>query len=46
MLFMKQSKFDDTFTEEEIKLIEALAEVSIKKGLLCSEKELFAILRS
>lgn len=36
-----ENNFDETFTEKEIELIESLAEVSIKKNLLCTEEELF-----
>ena len=43
---MEESEFDETFTEEEVKLIEKLAEISIEKGLLHSEKEIFEKLRA
>jgi hypothetical protein len=43
---MEKSEFDETFSEKEIELIEKLAEVSIKNGLLGTEEELRKILRS
>ena len=44
--FMEKSEFDETFSDKEIELIEKLAEISIKKGLLGTEEELRKILRS
>jgi len=41
---MENSEFDETFTDKEIELIEAFAEVSIKKGLLGTEEELMKVL--
>jgi hypothetical protein len=43
---MEESEFDETFSKEEILLIEELAKVSIKKGLLGTEEELRKILKS
>lgn len=43
---MEESEFDETFTKKEIELIEELAEISIKKGLLGTEEELRKILKS
>jgi hypothetical protein len=42
---MEKVEFDETFSKEEILLIEELAKVSIKKELLHSEKEIFDKLR-
>ena len=36
----EREEFDETFTEDEIKLIEELIEKSIRKGRLRSEEEL------
>lgn len=41
----EESEFDETFTEKEIELIEALAIHSIKNDKLISEEELFSSLK-
>ncbi len=39
-----QNQFDETFTDQEIALIDSLIETSVNKNLLVSEKELNIIL--
>ncbi|MBI2106125.1 hypothetical protein HYT56_04790 [Candidatus Woesearchaeota archaeon] len=41
----EKNEFDETFTKEEIKLIDALIEHSIKDKKIVSEKELMKVLR-
>lgn len=38
----EESEFDESFSDKEIELIEKLTELSVKKGKLRSEKEIFA----
>ncbi len=41
----EESEFDETFTDQEIELIEALTIYSIKNNKLISEEELFSSLK-
>ncbi len=42
---MGESTYDETFSDKEIELFEALAELSIKTGQLHSKEEILAALR-
>jgi len=42
---MKKEKYDESFTEKEIKLIDKLIEVSLKKKLFATEEELNKVLK-
>ena len=37
----EENKFDETFTQKEIELIEEFAELTVKNGDLVDEKEIF-----
>jgi len=41
----KKSKFDESFSEKEIELIDKLIDTSIKKGQIVDEKSLIRALR-
>jgi len=42
---MEESEYDETFSDKEIELFEALAELSIKTGQLHTKDEILAALR-
>lgn len=42
---MEASEYDETFSDKEVELFEALAELSIKTGQLHTKEEILAALR-